>query len=146
MRTSRFVGYCDCCASGQLRVMSHSAASGTYRGKDLVGLQCTMLYNSSGKGFGILPSVWGKVLRRELAIQHMLGVDARIRVGEDVTSVYPMILGADVVVVCNEVRGYNYNLTDGSLMDRFDEDYLFRLSLVALRKRGCSWSGVSLAG
>lgn len=64
---------------------------------------------------GVLPYLWNKLMRRELAYQHIMAIDDRIRIGEDVAAVMPMLLQADRVVV-SDYCGYHYCMHGTSMM------------------------------
>lgn len=64
---------------------------------------------------GIQPYIWNKLLRRELAYEYISAVDDRIRVGEDVAAVMPMLLKADKVVI-TDCCDYHYCVRTESMM------------------------------
>lgn len=64
---------------------------------------------------GIQPYIWNKLIRRDLAYTHMLTVDDRIRVGEDVAAVMPMLAMADRVAI-TDYCDYHYCIHETSMM------------------------------
>lgn len=56
---------------------------------------------------GIQPYIWNKLMRRELAYPNIMAVDARIRVGEDVAAVMPMLFQANRVFITEDCD-YHY--------------------------------------
>lgn len=64
---------------------------------------------------GIQPYIWNKLMRRELAQKYVMAVDDRIRVGEDVAAVMPMLLMANRVVI-SDYCDYHYCIRGTSMM------------------------------
>lgn len=64
---------------------------------------------------GIQPYIWNKLMRRDLAYAHIMTIDDRIRVGEDVAAVMPMLLMADKVVISDRCD-YHYCIRGTSMM------------------------------
>lgn len=64
---------------------------------------------------GIQPYIWNKLMRRNLAYAHMMTIDDRIRVGEDVAAVMPMLLMANKVVI-SDYCDYHYCIRETSMM------------------------------
>ena len=64
---------------------------------------------------GVQPYLWNKLVRRGLAYSCIMSVDDRIRVGEDVAAVMPMLLKADRVVITDYCE-YHYCIRDTSMM------------------------------
>lgn len=69
---------------------------------------------------GVQPYLWNKIMRKELAYRHIMAVDDRIRVGEDVAALMPMILEADRIVI-SDYCGYHYCMRGSSTMMRHEE-------------------------
>lgn len=74
-----------------------------------------MLCAESFFSMGIQPYIWNKLFRRDLAQECVMAVDERIRVGEDVAAVMPMLLKADKVVI-SDYCDYHYCLRGTSMM------------------------------
>lgn len=64
---------------------------------------------------GIQPYIWNKLIRCDLAYAHMMTIDDRIRVGEDVAAVMPMLLKANKVVISDHCD-YHYCIRGTSMM------------------------------
>lgn len=64
---------------------------------------------------GIQPYIWNKLMRRDLAYAHIMMIDDRIRVGEDVAAVMPMLLMADKVVISDHCD-YHYCIRGTSMI------------------------------
>lgn len=103
-------------AGGQVIYKTNRMASGVY-GKD--GLRERvypyMLCAEDFFSMGIQPYIWNKLLRRELACEYVSAVDDRIRVGEDVAAVMPMLLKADKVVI-TDCCDYHYCVRTESMI------------------------------
>lgn len=64
---------------------------------------------------GIQPYIWNKLMRRELAYPNIMAVDARIRVGEDVAAVMPMLFQAERVII-TDFCDYHYCARSASMI------------------------------
>lgn len=80
-----------------------------------------MFCSESFFSMGIQPYIWNKLMRRELAQKCVTAVDDRIRVGEDVAAVMPMLLKADKVVI-SEYCDYHYCIRGTSMMWKREND------------------------
>lgn len=63
---------------------------------------------------GILPYLCNKLIRRELAVRHMMTIDEKIRVGEDAAAVYPILMLSDRIIITNKFH-YHYCLRKSSM-------------------------------
>lgn len=66
-----------------------------------------MIVNGEFFEWGIFPSLWAKLFKREFAEKYYLNLDERIMLGEDAASVYPSLLNANSVCIMNECL-YHY--------------------------------------
>ena len=66
-------------------------------------------------GTGVQPYSCNKEIRREVAYVSIMAVDSRIRVGEDVAAVIPMLLRADRVAITDDCD-YHYCIRSSSMM------------------------------
>ena len=64
---------------------------------------------------GIQPYLWNKLIRRDLVYSNIMAVDDRIRVGEDVAALMPMVLQAEKIVITNDCD-YHYCIRSSSMM------------------------------
>lgn len=103
-------------AGGQAIYKTNRMAQGIY-GKD--GLRERvypyMLCAEDFFSMGIQPYIWNKLLRRELTCEYICAVDDRIRVGEDVAAVMPILLKVDKVVI-TDYCDYHYCVRTESMM------------------------------
>lgn len=76
-----------------------------------------MLCGEKFFSMGIQPFIWNKLLRREFAQEYVMIVDDRIRVGEDVAAVMPMLLNADKIVI-SDYCDYHYCIRRTSMMQQ----------------------------
>lgn len=70
---------------------------------------------------GIQPYIWNKLICRELAHKCVMNVDDRIRIGEDVAAVMPMIWKADKVVISDYCE-YHYCIRGASMMQQRENE------------------------
>ncbi len=70
---------------------------------------------------GVQPYIWNKLIRRDLTNKHMWTIDDRIRIGEDVAAVVPMLLMADKVVI-SDACDYHYCIRETSMMRQKNEN------------------------
>lgn len=80
---------------------------------------------------GIQPYIWNKLIRKELVIDNLLDIDERIRIGEDVAAIVPMILEADRVVITEECN-YHYCIRKSSMIwsEKKEEEERQRLQIL----------------
>lgn len=108
-------------AKGECLCKINGLKSGVYDKTKMAGeLYPYMLCMKDFFGMGVQPYLWNKLMRREHAYKHIMAVDNRIRVGEDVAAVMPMLLAADRTVV-TDYCGYHYCMRSESMMWKNDE-------------------------
>lgn len=80
---------------------------------------------------GIQPYIWNKLIRKEMAIENVLDIDERIRTGEDVAAIVPMIVQAERVVITEECN-YHYCVRKSSMMwsEKKEEEERQRLQIL----------------
>ncbi len=78
---------------------------------------------------GIVPSLWSKLIRRELLLA-LPPPAADLRMGDDAAVTYPALARAKRVLVLNECRGYHYRMSGSSLSNRWDPDYFDRVEIL----------------
>ena len=74
---------------------------------------------------GIIPSLWSKILRRDL-LDPDSAPNPLIRMGDDAARLYPALTGAKRVAVLNEARLYHYRFLPTSQANAFDPRYFER--------------------
>lgn len=103
-------------AKGECLCKINGLKSGVYdKTKMAEELYPYMLCMKDFFGMGVQPYLWNKLIRREYAYKHIMAVDDRIRVGEDVAAVMPMLLAVDRTVV-TDYCGYHYCMHSESMM------------------------------
>lgn len=103
-------------ANGQTVYKTNRMAQGVYgRDKLRERIYPYMLCAEDFFSMGIQPYIWNKLMRRELACEYISAVDDRIRVGEDVAAVVPMLLKADKAVI-TDCCDYHYCVRMESMM------------------------------
>ena len=65
--------------------------------------------------WGIFPSTWDKLFRRECLYDWQMRVDSRIMMGDDAACVYPCLLSADSIYVMRQCF-YHYRQTTSSMI------------------------------
>lgn len=103
-------------ADGRIIHKTNRLKPGMYEGQRLrEELYPYMLCAGDFFCMGVQPYIWNKLMRRELAYKNIMAVDDRIRVGEDVAAVMPMLLQADRVVI-TDYCDYHYCVRGTSMM------------------------------
>lgn len=100
----------------------HGIAEGKYEKAALIEeVYPRMIVNDAFFEWGIFPSVWDKLFRRDCIERFQMAVDERIVMGEDAACVYPCLLHADSVYIMRECL-YHYRQTASSMVKR-QQDY-----------------------
>ncbi len=79
----------------------------------------SMLFSGKFYQFGIFPNCWTKIIKRELLINNIMGVDSRVRMGEDASFTYGCILDSESIAVVKEPL-YYYRVNDSSMSKAYD--------------------------
>lgn len=79
-----------------------------------------MLFDGKFYDFGIKPSCWSKLVRRDILEKNLMTVDERIRMGEDAAFIYPCLLDSQSAV-CIKNPTYHYRITGQSMSTAYDE-------------------------
>ena len=107
--------------------------SGVYDGERMEELRANMLcLQAVFFRFGIMPSVWAKLFRRDMLLEHQTRVPEEITVGEDAAVTYPYLLQAKSVSVAPEICGYHYRETPQSMTRAVRESYFSEISHIWL--------------
>lgn len=77
----------------------------------------SMIYSGSFFQFGVVPSLWNKLFRRELLQNHLFHVPNDIIVGEDAITTYGCMLEASSIYLIDDAL-YYYRSTVGSVKRR----------------------------
>lgn len=100
----------------------HGVEEGRYGKAELIRyIYPKMIAGEEFFEWGIFPSVWDKLFRRECVETHQMAVDDRIVMGEDAACVYPALLNAESIYVMHECL-YHYRQTTSSMVKRV-QDY-----------------------
>ncbi|MCI9141184.1 MAG: glycosyltransferase [Lachnospiraceae bacterium] len=101
---------------GQSGIKRNTIKEGLYEGeKDRYQLYRCMMVNDSFYVNGILTYLWCKLVRRTLLIQCQMEVPDSVSYAEDAACVYPCLLKAKSIYVCNE-SFYHYRVRPGSMV------------------------------
>ncbi len=119
----------------------HGIAPGKY---DKSGLENNVYPKmiSGGNFFtwGIFPTLWGKMYKRQELLEAQLKVDDRITMGEDSVCSYSVLLGADSIFISDEVL-YHYRQSDSSMIKASSEKGALRDKFRVLYDLGCELLG-----
>ncbi len=69
--------------------------------------------------FGMSPSVWTRMTKRELYVKRQMAVDRRIVLGEDLALTVPLMFEAKSIYIINKPF-YDYRIIEGSMSHRFN--------------------------
>ena len=133
---------------GKLGVQKKNAiASGVYTDDTLDLIHEKAIYNGRYYEPGIVPSLWNKIIRRDLFFDDYKPALSMIRMGDDAAVTYPMLARSKIVVVDNEFHPYHYRIRRGSLTRSFDEQYFDRaISLLAELKENLTLNCLMQSG
>lgn len=87
------------------------------KNEELYELYSKMLMNGNFFEMGILPYLWGKLIKRDLLIRCQKEVPDNLFYAEDVACIYPCILEAGSVYVSNETL-YHYRIHGASMVGK----------------------------
>ncbi|MFL0165440.1 glycosyltransferase family 2 protein [Candidatus Clostridium helianthi] len=112
----------------EITVVSNIIPAGVYRGEELVkNVYPTMLYTGTYFDWGLSPSCWDKLYKREVLYDNQMQVDEKIWNGEDSACVYSAILDSECVCIINE-SPYHYRKRENSVSSAHDEYYFERFN------------------
>lgn len=98
------------------KAVYHGADQGKYDKKRMLEyIYPKMIVNEVFFKWGIFPSVWDKLFKRECVEPFQNIVDERIRMGEDAVCTYPCLLNVENIYILHECL-YHYRQTTGSMV------------------------------
>lgn len=107
----RYEEYPDTCKS-----IYHGINEGKYSGNDLAEkVFPRMIVNDAFFEWGLFPSYWDKLFRKEILEEYIMTVDDRIVMGEDAAGVYPCISNANSIFILHECL-YHYRQSSTSMV------------------------------
>ena len=81
--------------------------------------------------YGIIPSLWSKLIKKELYDNTTISVDPIVTVGEDDAVIYPLLFNSNFVIVDNSITSYHYRFLEGSMSrTAYDPLYFHRTKLL----------------
>lgn len=108
------------------RAVYHGFDEGRYDKAELIKrIYPNMIVNEKFFEWGIFPSVWDKLFRRNCLESFQMSVDERITMGEDAACVYPCLLQADSIYILHECL-YHYRQTASSMVKNISDTVLER--------------------
>jgi FlaA1/EpsC-like NDP-sugar epimerase len=100
------------------RNVYHGFQEGRYDKRDLIELVYpNMIVNGAFFEWGIFPSVWDKLFKKNLVEKFQMAVDESITMGEDAACTYPCLLNAESIYIINECL-YHYRQTINSMVKK----------------------------
>lgn len=95
--------------------------SGYYTREKLYSLKQNMMYMDPYYSFGIYPSLWSKIIKREHLMKWQTSVPHKITLGEDAAVFYAVMLKeCQKVYILNDNFGYHYRQTPDSMVHKFN--------------------------
>lgn len=74
---------------------------------------------------------WAKLIKKELVIQNLKYLDEKVTYGEDLNIIFPIILDADSIYICNdESATYHYRVRVDSMQHAYDKNKLYSVNKV----------------
>ncbi|MBO5057622.1 MAG: glycosyltransferase [Lachnospiraceae bacterium] len=97
---------------------------GVFRGEDLKKkVLPNMFYRNILEHWGIWPTLWGKLFKRDIIGEKILELDERIFYGEDAASVFPACLKANCIYIIKKYF-YHYRAVQNSVSKSVNKDLL----------------------
>lgn len=108
------------------RSVFHGVPEGKYTKEQMIhSVYPRMIVNNAFFEWGIFPSLWDKLFKKECVETFQLRVDDRIEIGEDAACVYPCCIHANSIYIMRECL-YHYRQTIGSMVKRIEDFELER--------------------
>lgn len=114
-------------ADKPVETVVNRAESGIYEDDACRELKQHALYGGKYFEFGIIPTVWSKLFKREMLDKWMFKIPDQITLGEDVACTMPILFDAAVIAVDNSNAGYHYRCTGSSMSRSFPADRIARI-------------------
>lgn len=96
--------------------------SGDYRANKLEEIKKNVLYNGNYYEYGIIPTVWSKIFKKQNIEKWLLKIPNEITIGEDVVCTMPIIFDACNICILNDNIGYHYRATGVSMSRSFPKN------------------------
>lgn len=85
-----------------------------------------MLWDIQRSGYGVDPSLWSKIYKKELIMKHIENAkDLGIHYGEDISILYPMLLEANTIAVVHKSYYYHVQRKEGEIASYMMEPLFF---------------------
>lgn len=132
--------------NGYRRPVYQGIEAGVYRGEELkASIFPKMIVNEAFFEWGIFPSYWDKLFRKEKLEKYIYAVDDRITMGEDAACIYPCIYNSESIYVLKECL-YHYRQSAGSMVKKVVTDIetereKYRILYQTTRKQLCEDCG-----
>ena len=104
------------------RMVYHGIHEGRYDKNGLIDeVYPKMIVNNVFFEWGIFPSYWDKLFKRNCIEPYLMAVDDRINMGEDAACVYPCILNSDSIYIIKKCY-YHYRQTPLSMVRKAEDE------------------------
>lgn len=98
------------------------------KGKNLDDLLSGMMHEITEKISGVHPSLWSKVIKRELLMDAYSSIEENITIGEDAAVFYPCCLKAERILAIKDYK-YYYRIHSESMCRTMNLDTIFEIYL-----------------
>lgn len=103
---------------------------GVYQGQNYRNIFIPrMFYGNPINGWGIWPTLWGKMFVRDRLEKFLMGLNEKIFYGEDAATLYPYCLNAESAVILDDVV-YHYRVRQSSVSSRKNPEIFNNLCLL----------------
>ncbi len=100
------------------RMINHGIRQGLYKGNQLYNYVFPrMIVNEGFFEWGLFPSLWDKLFKRNAIEKYQFSVNENLTMGEDAAAVYPAILNSKRIYVLHECL-YHYRQSSLSMVKR----------------------------
>ena len=118
------------------RVVLHNVPKGYHDKESLIkNVYPQMIAGEEFFSWGLFPSVWDAMYRREVLLQSQMDVPNEIRMGEDAACIYPMLLQINSIFVSDECF-YHYRQTGDSMIKTTKSKSIEQREFYLLYKNG----------
>ncbi|MGN0521377.1 MAG: glycosyltransferase [Eubacterium sp.] len=107
--------------SDKEEVSSQSFSKPFYTKEELMSdIYPSMLFANRFYHYGVMPSCWSKIYKKELLEKHLFSVDTRITIGEDAAFTYPCLLDAQSAAYVDKAL-YHYRINPKSMTQAYSD-------------------------
>ncbi len=100
--------------------------TGVYYEENLKQIYDHLLFSGEFYRPGIMPLLSNKLIKKDLYVKYQNTVPEVVKRGEDVATIYPLLLEAKCIVIDNELKSYHYRRNQQSICHTFDKKHFER--------------------